>query len=194
MLRAYIGSRVTVTREDDGASFGCEITSWTSPRLRVRLTEKTSLKKGQRVTCGVSNGVSFAKVGATVLDVGDEEAEVWVTVQSITPGQDRAVRAMATGTSATVEWQGQIISGSLCDCSESGLRISSLEYVPVGETVEVVIGDGPIRLTCKTVRHMRDVNSDYTEIGMQIEGADRLSRARWNHLVFSLLNRYGQAG
>jgi len=48
-----------------------------------------------------------------------------------------------------------------------------------------------LKLVAKVVRTNQAVKKEACELGLQILDADRLSRARWNHLVASLLRRYG---
>lgn len=195
MLREFIGHEVVAIRKADGYQFSAKVISAKSPRLCLDIADEGEIQPGDEFECSIGDGVNFARMEATVMDKHDDQAELWINVISIVPGFERAPRAVAPGTVVTIKSGDKEFSASLCDCSESGLRISCLEVFEVGEELNLVIVDGhaQINLRAKVVRIVRGTKSDYIEMGMQILEADRLNQARWNHMVASLLKRFGNA-
>ncbi|MCB0826084.1 MAG: PilZ domain-containing protein [Armatimonadetes bacterium] len=183
-------------RTSDGKKFAGMVTLVQSPLVRVRLDEVSNIQVDDKIDCSIGDGVSFATLNATVMSLEDNIAEFWVTIQSLEEGIDRAPRALAPGYTAQVTLEsGEEVSASLCDASESGMRLSSLKNVTAGQhiTVRVDYPGGCIHSKGKIVWAKQMVDSAYVEMGMQILEMDRLNQARWNHMVSTLMRDFGMA-
>lgn len=193
MLSAIVGRKITVVRLKDKSAYVGEVLSAKSPIFHIQFAGGTDLRPDDELECGVGDGMNYVKITAVVVTVGENSAELWVTAQSLVPGMERAPRVIAPGVIAEVTSRDESATVSVCDVSESGLLISSHTSFPVGSEVDIRMdfNGASLKLVAKVVRSNQAVKTDACELGLQILDADRLSRARWNHLVSSLLRRYG---
>lgn len=196
MIQQYIGRSISIVNPINQFDGKGTVVSVENPMLQIQLDSPTEMiEKDSPIICGVGNGISYVRVEGTVVSCEGDEANVWMKIQSVSAGTDRAPRAEADGNVVTV-WDGdEEISATLCDCSESGMRVSSLTTLSVGREMQVRVDNGndPITLKAKVVRTKQDVDSVYVDAGLQISEADKLNRARWNHLVNNLLKKHGVA-
>lgn len=190
-LESFVGKNFFVNTK--GALEGIEgkIVSVKGPMIRIEFTSPVTFGIGDNLECGAGDDSLFLKLQATVVSQVDSYADLWITVQSIVPGVVRAPRVNTPNLTISIESDNRSMIASMCDCSTSGLRISSLESFPVGSELVCRLGknDQEIFLITKVVRLVNPKQSEFTEFGLQIVDCDRLSRARWNHLVSSLLRR-----
>ncbi len=193
MLSAIVGRKITVVRLRDKSAYVGEVVTAKSPVFQIDFSGGTDLHPDDELECGVGDGMNYVKITATVVTVNHNSADLWVTAQSLVPGMERAPRVIAPGVIADVSNGESSATVSVCDVSESGLLISSHTAFAVGSQVEVKMdfNGASLKLVAKVVRTNQAVKKEACELGLQILDADRLSRARWNHLVASLLRRYG---
>lgn len=196
MLNKFVGKKITVERESDGKKFAGTVTLVQNPLLKVQLDEVSTIQLDDKINCTFGDGTSFARINATVTSLEDNKAEFWVTIQALVPGIERSPRAIAPGYTAQITLEsGEVVSASLCDASESGMKLSSLKNITAGQSISVRVdypgssihGKGQVAWS----RQM--VDSAYVEMGMQIVEMDRLNQARWNHMVATLMRDFGVA-
>ncbi len=193
MLNHYIGKKIEMRKVVDGSSLVGIIGSAKSPMMNVIFDIQDQLEVGDQLECGIGDGSNFLKLQATVVSINSQSAELWISIQSIVPGVERALRVITPGMTLVLEADSKTVSASLCDCSETGLRVSSLSQFDEGSEIICKLGSEghEIFLRTKVVRTINILESEYQELGLHIVDCDRLSRARWNHLISGLLRRYG---
>jgi len=190
-LESFVGKSISVRSEECSERFEGKIVSVKGPMIRIELAAPFTFGIGENLECGAGDDSLFLKLQGTVVSQADSYADLWITVQSIVPGVVRAPRVNTPNLTITIENDERSMIASMCDCSTSGLRISTLESFPVGSELVCRLGqkDQEIFLITKVVRAVNLNESEFMEFGLQIVDCDRLSRARWNHLVSSLLRR-----
>lgn len=195
MLTTVQGHSVRLTKNADNTSFVGTITKSDNPMITIDFDHDVSLLKGDSVTCEIGNGTSFAAFDGSVVESSGRQAKVWAVVQKLSAGTDRAPRALASGVDLDILVNDEVYAASLCNCSESGLKVSSLVNLSVGKIVifKIHFAATDILLQGRIVWAKQAVNSDYVEMGVQITEADRIHRARWNHLVATFMKKFGVA-
>lgn len=196
ILQYLVGQTVEIFRNRDAYTVRGEVVGVKSPKLEIRFSGENRLTVGDKVELACGDGVDYLRATLTVTSLSTESLEAWVTVEFLVPGVERARRVVAPGLVAeVVREDGVLFTASVCDVSESGLRLSSLDRLGAGESpvVRLSANGGWLELRCRVARVAQALGSDYVEMGLQILEADRLSRARWNHLVTTLLKKYGSA-
>lgn len=195
MVYNLIGRDITLVRRQDQNPIVGRVDAVEMPIVKIVFDCGTPLKVGDEIECGVGNGVSYARLVGQVVSVGESGTELWMTTQHLVPGTDRAPRAVSSGLVGTLATEDSESTVTICDISESGLRVAGLDCPRIGQQVTILteIQGGQVKLDCRVARINQRVKNEQSEVGLQILDADRLSRARWNHLVSSLLRKHGIA-
>jgi len=195
MLRVLVEENLTVVRSADNSAYVGTICEVKSPYIRLCFQHSTDLKIGDQVKCAISRDGSHTTVVAQVTELNGKECELWMLVQNLVPGVDRAPRAVAPGTTVTMIIGDEKIIGSICDVSESGLRIRSLGRFEVGQDMHLWMETqmGEITFSGRVARVVHGVDNDSSDIGVQILEIGRLERARYDHFVDGLLRRARRA-
>lgn len=195
MLEFLTDQLLRVVRMRDSVVFVGKTTSVDGQKVRIAFFGSTDLKIGDEVKFSTGGDRGFANLFGAVIGLEDNQADLWISIEEVVPGLDRAPRTVAPGTTAILVSEQQELNASVCDISASGMRVRTLGMMDVGELVDVHINSlkSGISLQCRIARVIQDDRSDTSELGIQIVGADNLNCARYNHFVESLLRKATQA-
>jgi hypothetical protein len=191
MLKFFVNEQLTVATSSDNSSYVGIILAVEGPRLQISFDVANDLKVGDQLTCSVSHDGSYTVVVAEVVEVEAESCSFWMVVQRIMPGVERARRTVAPGTIITIRTDNEEILGSVCDVSESGLRIRTLGLFDVGLVTNFRMKTqvGEIFFLGRIARVVHCVENESFDIGVQITEIGKLDRARYNHFVDGLLRK-----
>ncbi len=190
MFRTLESQTVCVVRLRDMARQTGQVQNVSHREVRIEFDQPFDLAVGEKVKILAGDDETFATFYGSVLAADALDIVFWMQIESVTPGVSRARRVTAPGLTATFSTSDQTIDVSLCDLSESGIRIRTLESLAVGTEaiLRMDIALGSIELAVRVVRHS-ETHGDAREYGVELIGADRLSRARYTHLVDSLIRK-----
>ena len=189
MLNGFAGREIQL-RSEGGEWVTGLILMARSPMLTVSLPSTTAFTAGQLVQGTYQDEASFYEFDLIIVETEGNTANLWVQVTCIRPGFDRAPRAKAPSIPVRVTTGGEESLGCLSNVSASGLLLSSLVRIEPGEEVELDLEfEGTIHLKARAVRTTQNCESNYVDIGLEISQADKLSEARWLHMVSALLRR-----
>jgi len=179
----------------DSVVFVGKATNVDGQKVRIAFFGSTDLQIGDEVKFSTGGDRGFANIFGAVIGLEGNQADLWISIEEVVPGLDRAPRTVAPGTTAILISNEQELNASVCDLSASGMRVRTLGVIEVGELVDVHINSlrSAISLQCRIARVIQDDRSDTSELGIQIVGADNLNCARYNHFVESLLRKAAQA-
>ncbi len=196
MLFQLTGRKVTIVRMRDGKALVGEVREVRLPMLLVTLVDDIGTQVGDLLEFGMGDGRSYAKISAEVASVDADYSEVWVTTQQVVPAVDRAERVPAYGMPALIAGSaGEDLPVALVDVSDTGLLVTCMSCPPIGAitTVKTEFSGGVIELEAKVVRVSHPYKKEHLTCALHVLSADRLSRARWGHLVANLKRRHGRA-
>lgn len=189
MLRVLEEENLTVVRSADNSAYVGRVCEVRSPHIVICFQHCTDLKIGDQVKCGFSRDGSYTTVVAEVTSIDGVDCRLWMLVQNLVPGIDRAPRAVAPGTTITMNCSGESVIGSICDVSESGLRVRSLGRFEVGQELHLSMETqvGQICFEGRIARVVHGVENDSADAGIQITQIGRLEKARYEHFVEGLI-------
>ncbi len=195
MLPVRANENLTVVRSSDNSSFVGTISDVSSPYIRISFHDGCDLTVGDQVKCGIAQDGSYTTVIAQVTAVEGVNCELWMVVQDLIPGVERAPRAVAPGTTVTMCDGDERVVGSICDVSESGLRIRSLGQFSVGQSMHFWMDTqmGEISFRGRVARVVQSVENESSDVGVQILDIARLDRARYDYFVDGLLRKARRA-
>lgn len=195
MLEFLTDQLLRVVRMRDSVVFVGKAVTVDGQKVRVAFYGSTNLQVGDEIKFSTGGDRGFANLFGAVIGLEGNEADLWISVDEVVPGLDRAPRTVAPGTTAILVSGDQELNASVCDLSASGMRVRTLGVIAVGEMVDVHINSlrSAISLQCRIARVVQSERSDASELGIQIVGADNLNCARYNHFVESLLRKATQA-
>jgi hypothetical protein len=189
MLNGFAGREIQLKGEGDEWVTGLVLLA-RSPMLTISLPVTDSFVPGQLVQGAYRDESSYYEFDLVVVETEGNTANVWVQVTCIRPGFDRAPRAKAPSIPVRITQAGTESLACLSNVSATGMLISSLQRFEPGEQIQLELEfAGPIRLEARAVRTIQNCESNYVDIGLEITQADKLSEARWLHLVSALLRR-----
>lgn len=195
MLRAMLNESLVVVRATDNAEYRGTVREAEFPLMVLVLDAPSDLKAGEEVACEVLMKGNLVEVEATVVFAEGLYCGLRLKAEHFASGEERAPRAVAPGTTITVESQGESAVGSVCDVSESGLRMRILGSYGQGQVLRLHINSdiGPITFTGIVARVIRELENDASDIGIKIDDMGKLERARYQHFVESLIHRTKKA-
>lgn len=195
MLRAMLNESLVFVRATDNAIYSGIVREAQFPFMTVDLDAPSDLKAGEEVACEVLMKGNLVDVEATVVFAEKQNCGLRLKAEQIASGEQRAPRAVAPGKTVTVESGSESAVGSVCDVSESGLRIRILGSYGQGQVLQLRIDSdlGPISFTGIVARVIRQVENDASDIGIKIDKIGKLDKARYDHFVESLIYRMKRA-
>lgn len=195
MLRAMLNESLVVVRATDNAEYRGTVREADFPLMVLVLDAPSDLKAGEEVACEVLMRGNLVEVEAEVVFAEGLICRLRLKAEHFASGEERAPRAVAPGTTVSVESGGESAVGSVCDVSESGLRIRILGSYGQGQVLQLRIDSdlGPITFTGTVARVIREMENDASDIGIRIDEMSKLERARYDHFVESLIHRMKKA-
>lgn len=161
-----------------------------SPMLTISLPTPELFAPGQLVQGTFRDESSYYEFDLVIVETEGNTADVWVQVTCIRPGFDRAPRAKAPSIPVRITLDGQESLACLSNVSATGMLLSALQRIEPGIPVSLDLEfAGSIHLEARAVRTTQNCESNYVDIGLEIVQADKLSEARWLHMVSALLRR-----
>lgn len=184
-----------ITRDSDNSSMTGMVREVTLPSVSVEFECEFMFNPGDLVTCNLVNGPRGRSIPAKVFSVAGTGCLLCLLVEQIGPGVDRAPRVVAPGITATVASNGESAVGSVCDVSESGLRIRIFGQYKLGQELELCMESdiGKIFFKGQVARVLSGRDAGSNDIGIHITEIGKLDRARYNHFVECLLGRAQKA-
>lgn len=191
MFRALESQTVCVIRLRDLARQSGRVQEVTDRRVSIGFDEPFTLEVGEEVKILFGNDEDFASYFGTVLEADQLKIVFWMFIESVVRGVSRARRVTAPGLTAQLRDGSHSFDASLCDVSESGMRLKTLDELELGRelTLRMEYALAQIELRVRVVRQSDSSDCDDREFGLEILDADRLSRARYHHMVDSLIRK-----
>ncbi|MFM9873546.1 MAG: PilZ domain-containing protein [Fimbriimonadaceae bacterium] len=170
----------------------CEVSS---THFAIYCEQANDLQIGDHVMCVLSGDESNQSIAAEVTEIDRTNCKLTVLVLNGIPGVVRASRAVVPGSTIILKVGDDELIGSICDVSESGLRVRSFGGFEVGQELELSMDThlGQINFKGRIARVVQSNENDSAEAGIQITEIGRLERARYNHFVDGLLRKAKKA-
>lgn len=191
MLRVLKNENLSVVRLSDCSTFTGYVSDIESSHLTLQFDADVDLNVGDQVQCKFERDGSQFTAVADVEEISGQAYKLAVMVTEIVPAVERAPRAVAPGATVSITYGSETIIGSLCDLSESGLRVRSLGDYEVGQEIQLKMESetGTITFSGRIARVVPGVDAESCDAGIQILEMARLDRARYNHYVDGLLRK-----
>ena len=153
------------------------------------------LSPGQKVDLIVERDGQLETIAAELKAIDGNRCSFTLLTHARLVDDERAPRAVTAGLTVSITLNSDTIIGSLCDVSESGLRVRSLGDYEVGQNLllQMETEMGNISFTGRVARLLQSADDECCDAGIQIMEMSRLDRARYNHFVFCLINRTRRA-
>lgn len=186
---------MNLVRQSDGQKLIGQLTGCQGGKAGIAFPSAPELMPGDIVHCGIGDGKSFCRMCASVTQVNGSQTEIWVSLESVVMGIDRATRYRAENISLLLGEQPDQREVELLDASKTGFRVRSSTRFPIAvmQRAQIEIDGTELSMTAKCVRVHQEWQAELCDSAFAISEIDRLSKARWISFVTGLSRAYGRA-
>lgn len=189
MIDQLQGTRARMQRLRDAKFFSGWVVKASSDLLEIQVANSSVLSAGDRFSVEVNGKVKAMAFECELKSQKDTLITLIVCSGPRPIPSSEPPRIKKSGVSARVSHGQKVHETSVLDVSESGVGFSSLEEIPKGTEVSMLVVSGNLQLLIAGVTTYDRADTSQPgrhRIGVQIKGLDRQTENQW----FDFVNEY----